>query len=525
MMNSQRLTEPPVLVHQCSKPESGKLLMHAHPNTGESWLGFLLRLSVGNHFPSMSSIVGICGYARMNELLSQNPREVLHRLGISVSDTSEWASHDVPRTFSPNRSRLGRISQHWKTRLCPNCLRTDAEHPYLRSHWDWSMQIHCPTHKVLLLERCCDCDEPIDVRRKQLVYCDCGADYRQQQTPNADAFVNAFSRLLPEIDINRLGKTFERQPLIYQEAVRVCEWIALPISTDGQRPKRKSLRQVLLTPEDIERLCLLTENWPEELANSFMPKLVQSDLSFRSVLAKNLFRNSFGLFEVVLKEFYAKLNSSPISEIEKSRNTYSISHHGYIKSLVQMTGHSWATLRKHIDLGNIAPIEHNCGDLFDPYRIDLDAHWFKLIEKFYTETLDISSSAIKAGCSELAMRGLVRANCIPSESINRETRSLTFRRIQPKSIDQFQNELFSIACYDMKQIEAGIHFSDWETRRFDSRVNQHLIWRDILAAIRINKLKLYKAVATPTELDQLFICDKDLIVIRDKRRSNRACFF
>lgn len=512
--------------HEIRAKDTGQLLKQPHPMSGESWVGYLLRLSAENQFPSLSVIAGVCGYTYMSKLLRQDPRDVLGRLGMPVPDGSEWVPHCMPRPFSHRKSRQGYVSQQWKTRLCPQCLSADAEHPYLRSHWDWSMQIHCPAHKVQLLEQCRRCKTPIDMRRKQLTHCNCGADFRQQQTPGSEGATNAITRLLPEIELNKLGKTFEREPDVHGEAVRVCQWLALPVEADGKRPKRKSRRNVSLSSDDLDRLQELVENWPNALAISIAPEVDLNSLASRTALATRLFRKRFGLFELATKKIQSIVHGAISRDASQSEacRTYSLSHRSHILAFSQLTGYAPRLLNRQIALGAIAPGILKCGDLVDPDRLEIDAHTLTLTTNFYAKTLDLDSAAVKAGCSKNAIRGLVQTECIPTGSICNDKSKLTFRRINPSALQDFASDLFSLARCEAEQVAGGIKFSDWVTRHAHGRVNRHLRWRDILSSIRAGKLTLYKSVEVPDELDQLLLCAEDLANVCDKRRSSHQCF-
>lgn len=504
----------------------GKLLMKPPPICGESWPGYLLRLSAENHFPSLSVIAGVCGYASMTELLRHDPREVLGRLGVRTGDVSEWAPHRTPRPFTCRKSSHGRVFREWKTRICPRCLSADADRPYLRSHWDWPMQIHCPMHKALLLEQCSNCKSPIDMRRKRVTHCDCGADFRQLQTPGSKGATNSISRLLPEIDLGRYGKTFEREPDVHGASVRVCQWLAMPADVDGKRPKRKGLKSVRLTSKDLDRLESLVENWPNALAISIAPEVDLNSLASRTALATRLFRKRFGLFELAIQAIQTTVQGSILGidcQPEVCRS-HSLHHRSHISALAQLTGHAPKFLRRQIELGAIAPAILKCGDLVDQDRLEIDAQTLVLATNFYAETLDLASAATNAGCSVNAMRGLVRSDSIPTGSICINPGRLTFRRINPAALYDFLSDLFSRAHCEEDLATDGVKFSDWVTKHAHGSLNRHLRWKDILSSIRAGKLKLHKTVEVPTKLDQLFLCAEDLNSVCDKRRNSHQCF-
>jgi hypothetical protein len=388
------------------------------------------------------------------------------------------------------------------------------------------MQIHCGVHKARLIEQCCTCKSPIDMRRKRVTHCNCGADFRQQPTLGSEGAINAISRLLPEIDLGRSGKTFEREPDVHGAAVRVCQWLALPVDVNGKRPKRKSLKNLRLSPVELERLQALAGNWPSTLTLSIAPEVDLKSLDSRTALATRLFRNQFTLFEIVTKEIEAMVHGVTSGDEcqPEERRKYSLRRRSQVFAFSQLIGYAPRLLNQLIALGAFVPGILKYGDLVDPDCLEIDEKTFALTKKFYEETLDLDSAAAKAGCSLNAMRGLVQTDSIPTGSICSDRRRLTFRRISPAALEDFVGDMHSFARQVDVQIAGGTKFSDWVTKHAHGRIHRHLRWKDILSSIRTGKLHLYKTVEVPTELDQLFLRAEDLYCVCDKRRNSHQCF-
>ena len=511
--------------YEIRSEDAGQLFMRPHPILGESWVGYLLRLSAANHFKSLSVIASVCQYASINQLIFDDPRKVLRRLGIQVTDTSGWVPYTVPRARTARKALLKKSVQQWKSRVCHLCLSKDKEQPYVRSHWDWSMQIYCPTHNVRLLEQCQSCNTPIDLRRNQVKHCDCGADFSQHESPGSEGEAKSIARLLPEIDLSRSGMTFEREPEIHEVAVRLCQWLALRPDTDGKRPKRKSMKNVRLSPIELDRLQEMVTDWPKSLAASIAPEVDLDSLSSRTALGERLFRKQFGLFEIVTAEIqtnYQSKNSATESHLQ-SRRQYFLGHRSNIETLEQLTGYSTRLIRRQIATGAIVPGLLKYGDLLDPERIEIDAHAIELVSDLYAETLGLDSAAAKAGCSVSAIRGLVQMNVIPSQSICIDPVQLSLRRIHPADLQEIANDLFSRAKYKEDLTTNAVMFSDWNTVLWSSGGHSRSRWMDIFVAIRTGKLALHKSTKSPEILDDLFLDPKELALVCDKRRSSRQC--
>jgi hypothetical protein len=520
--------QPAIPAHASDQSSQVRTSLFIRPRVinGESWIGYLLRLSEGNHFPSIAAIAGVCGYANFSDLFRRDPRVVLCKIGAPVVDALDWAPHRERRPLRPKMAQSAPSVKQWQTRLCPLCLTADAERPYLRSHWDWPMQIHCPHHQVMLLELCRSCHRPISMRRKQVVHCSCGADFRRQRPPESGGATGALARLLPELDLDRVGKTFEREPPIDAQALRVCQWLALPAQANGKRANRKGQKKVWPLSDDLTSLCELVKHWPVALVNSVAPEVDLNSLLSRTALGIRLVRNHFGLFDLVTDEIQ-KISQSSISYDEPWPTVhlpYSLTSYRHVDALARLTGHARSFLRSQIQACNMSSSILKPDDLFDEDRVDIDAHTLSCATTFYAETLDLKVAAMKAGCSSQAMTGLVKSSLIPTVSLFRDQTILRVRRIQPDVLQDFARELFSLAQLDQRVSVDRISFSSWVTSHARGPVNRHLRWRDLLTAIRSGKLTLFTDTEYPGKLDQLFLRAEDAVSVCDKRRNSHQCF-
>lgn len=155
------------------------LLSRPDWHSNESAVGYLIRLSEAN------------GY--------RHPRHLLHMAkfkegGKVVRAFIEWmldhddqpasligvSAEDVQRSDADRgRHRLNvRYLSAEKARYCPICLE---ESNYWRVEWDHAFCIHCPRHRVWLLNNCNDCGRQIQAWRSALGRCRCGALLCQQK--------------------------------------------------------------------------------------------------------------------------------------------------------------------------------------------------------------------------------------------------------------------------------------------------------------------------------------------------------
>jgi len=102
-------------------------------------------------------------------------------------------------------------------KVCPQCLQTEA---YIHGSWSLSLYISCSYHLCNLLTHCHECRKPLKWTRKDIEFCNCGADLRRSPitngSPNSillaqlidhryDERIQLSSRSLPNREIERLA--------------------------------------------------------------------------------------------------------------------------------------------------------------------------------------------------------------------------------------------------------------------------------------------------------------------------------
>jgi hypothetical protein len=101
----------------------------------------------------------------------------------------------------------GRRSLRPGVQFCPECLATD-DIPYFRRHWRLSFITVCPTHGIMMVDRCPQCQRPINFHRGDYgfhnlsdeapwMFCpDCGHDWRDTPRHRAQTTLTLLTRCL-----------------------------------------------------------------------------------------------------------------------------------------------------------------------------------------------------------------------------------------------------------------------------------------------------------------------------------------
>lgn len=503
-----------------------RLIRRPKARLGESWPGYLLRLAAVNYLPGLVGLAQVCGDFSAIAMLRRHPQDVLSRLGVPVPDLSAWERGHTHGDHARKYRRLEKLGFSFHTRLCPCCLHEDGDLPYLRSEWDWPLQIHCSVHRVMLLEQCQQCARPIDMHRRKVARCVCGAYFTLQKTPGSGDMTFVLTKLLPEVDLDRLGQTFERAPSIHLEAARVCKWLGSPIGANGKRPAGKTHGDGKLCVHDIEMLRPLVSNWPNCLVQSIAPEVDLSSRNSRDVLRRRLLNTKLRLTDIVMEHLRPIADSvaSPHKSAREGKSKNPGCNHIGLAAVNRVTGHAPHVLRRQIERGKIPDVAFNQHRRSNEGRYEVSAETLDKLRAFYAATNAIGTSAKMVGCSRSAMAGLVQSGCIAAGSICTDRSEAHFLRVSPLDLASMANKLFSIA-----KIEAGLNgervfFSAWVNKHAHGKGHRHLRWRVVLTAIRTGKLTLFKTEANPLALDQLFLHRADLREVSDQRRKHHQCF-
>lgn len=152
------------------------LVIHPKPEPGESVLGYCLRLGEANGFADLRWLAHVLGQSRrkqiaglrgLEQLTGHTPRMLGQAYGPSPRAIGQY-----------NESRLGLKVTYWNgqyRRWCPECLN---QRSIWKAEWALSLQVACPVHKRLLLERCPTCHEQLKWTCGGLLSCHCGGDLR-----------------------------------------------------------------------------------------------------------------------------------------------------------------------------------------------------------------------------------------------------------------------------------------------------------------------------------------------------------
>lgn len=169
-----------------------KLVMRPKPEKGESFIGYLVRLTELNSYDTPSWILSLADIDYMElqwtfsfvfgksvglEKLAGLTNNTVSDLSALIYPPSNFSQGNSECDFdfygaSVNRS----IIRPHHPKICPKCL---AEFGYCFRIWDCALVTACPTHHCMLLDKCPGCGRQIRAIRNRVSICKCGCDWRE----------------------------------------------------------------------------------------------------------------------------------------------------------------------------------------------------------------------------------------------------------------------------------------------------------------------------------------------------------
>lgn len=204
--------------------------MRPKPEKGESFIGYLVRLTEMNGYDTPSWILSLAGidYMELQWTFSFvfGKSKGLEKLARITDNTVDDLKELV---YPPTTSSQGKIADHeydffgaslnrsiirpHQPKICPKCL---AEFGYCFLIWDCSLVTACPTHECMLLDRCPKCRRQIRAIRKSVSTCACGCDWREIDPKNVTSSDMSVSRRIYQLCKglpNEKGSAYSKNPL------------------------------------------------------------------------------------------------------------------------------------------------------------------------------------------------------------------------------------------------------------------------------------------------------------------------
>lgn len=228
------------------------LIHRPSPKHGESWSGYLLRISSLNRMQGIAELAKISG-SSANKILVATPNQVIKKFGLYwPCDLVSCSTLSMQRNAKrwPHRRSL-------KSRLCVKCIEGPGNF-YIRASWEREFQLDCPSHRILLLDKCPKCKTRISNDRKFLDRCDCEYIYKnailEESTIKLDNFLRFF-------ELDRIygidAPTFDENRALDNSVRLFCDRL---LHKKVERIKVQNSEFISL--KEMRTIAQIFENWP-----------------------------------------------------------------------------------------------------------------------------------------------------------------------------------------------------------------------------------------------------------------------
>jgi hypothetical protein len=165
------------------------LVRHPAPYPTESLLGYVLRLSEMNGYPSPSAVCSLAG-VRLNDLGAIGLR--IDRLA-AIASCGLAELSQIAFARSVNGRRSSQLLSHRlvpreltlaKPKLCPRCV---VEKGFIEAHWHLQLMVACPIHRCVAISECPKCRGSLHWLRPGLLECDCGENLQDSDMPETSS--------------------------------------------------------------------------------------------------------------------------------------------------------------------------------------------------------------------------------------------------------------------------------------------------------------------------------------------------
>ncbi len=250
-----------------------RLLRTPAPQPGESFPGYLLRLTEENSYDSLRWIPEQAGLTvdpargKWADLWTPGPHITLLCEMTGLSQV-ELASLQEP--LAPD------CLMRWKApKVCPSCLREES---WCRKAWDVLPFTVCPLHRIVLVDSCPHCEHPVSWVRNSISVCRCGYDWRRIHLPliGEDESLAAARRMLA-IWQDQAADDYPIASVAAQTFILEGSSVyptALSALMDGWLQLRKGIKLQAVTQNDLchqsaASVAHALTNWPENFFRFF----------------------------------------------------------------------------------------------------------------------------------------------------------------------------------------------------------------------------------------------------------------
>lgn len=382
---------------------------------GESWPGYLLRLSEANGFSGINSIAKILKITNY-QLIVSAPASVLLSLNVRCPLLTGRNFPAAPP--GSGRIKLGTFGRSIYARVCSKCLKSDLI-PYSRSEWDLALQVDCSIHQYVLIDECPQCCSQLNYLRPSIVSCKCGYDLRLCRTKPS---INLYSTIRKTFALCEISEpestTFSASSSQECDALAVILRLvaqALPRPAPGRHTSKIPSSQAFIRAKDLDSLVEWFHDWPNGFIQQVThSKLVEGKSGAVKLNANTLMASIFPQIHEALIDADARWRRSPRpGKKTVDRNRLIQKELLGVKDMMTLTGRHHNDVIVWLRTGLLGPtVKRN--DKSGREVLKVPANQVTWLISLIQQTTTFNDSAQTVGVDPLVLRTLARLGKLPS---------------------------------------------------------------------------------------------------------------
>lgn len=447
------------------------LVLAPRPLPTESLMGYVLRLTEINGYPSISYLLSGLDGKNYKSSIGRHDANLLSNYTDITKDEIERLSSKtatLPRAFI----RINGIDLPAfevtlnRPKVCSICLSKGMP---CEAFWDLAQAIACPIHQVYLIDHCSVCKKNLTWYRGKMHECKCGADLTKFKTvPASKELCELMALMRYQLYKN---ETIAIPPqslnhIAHLDLRRLCKLLWIFCSVLYKRNSRMNPKSRFHYKEQLCTLSEILSDWPngfrKYLNDKYTDYLINSDelpnfnMLFNWILVRLIkhdksYSNQFEFLERELYEFGSKY--WPRDAMARDNNSKLLMpvnmRWGTISEASEISGMHWATLRKRISVGEvkirvIRNIKTNRGIL-----VDLDSIREQKISKY--PPVSLRKAAPTIGISIETLRELRKTGDFKEVFRSQFPNSFSF-----EDVNEFKNKIVMLGYNKKKCTEPDV---------------------------------------------------------------------
>ena len=404
------------------------LIVRPRPAPTESLMGYMLRLSECNGYPSKAFLQSyIRSGCNRNYIGRLDALPLMELAGISAQDAARLSLRPIERSRGYIRL-FGQDMPSYEVSLaspkvCPQCLE---EHGRCEAFWDLTQARACPIHKTVLLKQCLKCGSKLLWTRRKVSECPCGANLAACSSvaaPPALCNLMGLLRYLVYREHNEISCPPSLLHLAHLSLRQLCKltWVMTSM-LHGMGERKGSYAKSRMPYEvEAERVARALMNWPYGF-QTLLNELYENTLLTAEVLPRyftmfdwffaRLVRNSddmgsaYQFMADQLSAFGARYWTRGAMARAGSRPLPSLDSYrwGTIGEAAKILDLHMHTMSKLIDAGEI-PVRRISSSAARPFIVDLE--WARNQRVTKEPSIGVREAAKEIGISIETLRAMI----------------------------------------------------------------------------------------------------------------------